>query len=142
MTPSLLRPEVKEPGMNTWTPDELDRIGATDELRIAAERSDGTLRTPRTIWVVRVGDDLYIRSAYGKNAGWFRGTQRTGIGHISAGGVEADVTFEDASGHLNSEIDAAYWDKYRKYPAQYIEPVTNAESHSTTIRLVPRGTRR
>jgi Uncharacterized protein conserved in bacteria (DUF2255) len=28
-------------------------------------RRDGTLRTPRPIWVVRAGDELYVRAAYG-----------------------------------------------------------------------------
>lgn len=124
--------------MATWTSDELDRIGAEDELRIAAERPDGTLRPERIIWVVRVGDDLYVRSAHGLNAAWWRGTQRTLRGHISSAGIEKDVTFEDAAGQLNSDIDDAYWNKYGKYPAQYVEPVTNDESHATTICLVPR----
>lgn len=124
--------------MATWTPDELDRIGNEDELRIAAERTDGTLRTPRIIWVVRVGDDLYVRPAHGSNAAWWRGTQRTRQGHVSCAGIEKDVIFEDAAGQLNADIDATYWNKYRKYPAQYIQPVTNDESHATTIRLVPR----
>ncbi len=44
--------------MGTWTTDELDRIGAADELRLASSRSDGTLRPAVTIWVVRVGDDV------------------------------------------------------------------------------------
>jgi len=123
--------------MPAWTPAELDRIGAEDELRIAARRKDGTLRTPRIVWVVRVGDELYVRSARGQAGAWYQAAHRAGEGHISSAGIERDVTFEDAAGHLDTEIDAAFWEKYRKYPAQYIEPVTNDESHTTTIRLVP-----
>lgn len=126
--------------MNTtaWTAAELDRIGAEDELRIASERADGTLGSDRIIWVVRVGDDLYVRSAHGMDAVWWKGTQRTHRGRIICAGIEKDVTFEDASGHLNDEIDAAYRAKYQRYPQQYVEPVTNAASHATTIRLIPR----
>jgi hypothetical protein len=57
--------------MTGWTSDELIRIGTATELEIASRRRDGTLRRPRTIWVVRVGDDLYVRSMYGRAGGWF-----------------------------------------------------------------------
>ena len=46
-----------------WTPDELARIAAADELEIAARRRDGTLRKGVTIWVVRHDDSLYDRHA-------------------------------------------------------------------------------
>ena len=124
--------------MTAWTSDELTKIGEADELQIAARRRDGTLRTPRTIWVVRVADDLYVRSAYGTQAAWYRATQATHEGRIQAGGVEKEVAFADAGGHLDAEIDAAYWEKYRRHGARYVDPVTNDESHATTIRLVPR----
>jgi hypothetical protein len=48
--------------MPNWTNDELNKIGTAEELEIAPVREDGTLRKPTTIWVVRVGDDLYVRS--------------------------------------------------------------------------------
>jgi hypothetical protein len=50
--------------MTGWTSEELTRIGSATELQIASARGDGTLGKPRTIWVVRVGDDLYVRSMY------------------------------------------------------------------------------
>lgn len=45
--------------MVAWTNDELDKIGAAEELEIAPVQGDGTLRNPTTIWVVRVGDITY-----------------------------------------------------------------------------------
>jgi hypothetical protein len=48
--------------MPGWTPGELDRIGRADELELASERRNGSLRDPVTMWVVRDGDDLYVRS--------------------------------------------------------------------------------
>jgi hypothetical protein len=51
--------------MTTWTSDELDNIGNADELQLTTRRPDGSLRNPVTIWVVRHGDDLYIRSYRG-----------------------------------------------------------------------------
>jgi hypothetical protein len=52
--------------MTAWTNEELTRIGTAEELQIAPRRRDGTLRIPRTIWVVRHGDDLndQIDAAY------------------------------------------------------------------------------
>ena len=52
--------------MTKWTSEELTKIGTAEELRIASLRRDGTLRNPVTIWVVRLGDDLYVRSANGR----------------------------------------------------------------------------
>ena len=46
--------------MTAWTSDELTLIDAAEELQVASTRSDGTLRTPVTIWVVRHGGDLYV----------------------------------------------------------------------------------
>lgn len=42
--------------MAAWTNDELTQFGDAEELEIAPERRDGTLRNPVTIWVVRTGD--------------------------------------------------------------------------------------
>ena len=104
--------------MTTWTSDELNKIGTAEELQIASLRRDGTLRKPVTIWVVRLGDDLYVRSVNGRTGAWFRGTQVRHEGHIQAGGVDKDVTFvEEADPGINDQIDAAYRTKYRRYAA-------------------------
>jgi hypothetical protein len=121
-----------------WTSDELNKIGAAEELGIVSLRRDGTLRKPVTIWVVRLGDDLYVRSAYGRDPAWFRGTQARPEGSINAGGIEKDVLFEDADPAVHDRIDAAYRDKYRRHGAQYVNSIVTPEARSTTIRLVPR----
>ena len=125
--------------MTAWTSAELTRIGTADELEIASARPDGTLRNPRTIWAVRVGDDLYVRSMYGRTGGWFPATQVRHEGHIQAGGVDKDVTFTDADPDLNDQIDAAYRDKYRRYGERIIGGVVNPGARAATIRLVPRS---
>lgn len=48
--------------MKTWSSKELTEVAAGDELELATVGPDGTLRRPVTVWVVRFGDDLYIRS--------------------------------------------------------------------------------
>jgi hypothetical protein len=123
--------------MTAWTTDGLTRIASADELQIAPRRRDGTLRNPRTIWVVRVGDDLYVRSMYGRGGGWFPATQARHQGHIQAGDVDKDVTFTDADPALNDQIDAAYRDKYRRYGERIIGGVVNPGARAATIKLIP-----
>ena len=79
--------------MTAWTNEELDRIGTAQELGVASLRADGTLRQPVTIWVIREGDDLYVRSWRGRSGAWYRGVQERHQGHIRAGGVDKDVNF-------------------------------------------------
>lgn len=126
--------------MNAWTSDELNKIGAAEELRIASPRRDGTLRNPVTIWVVRVGDDLYVRSWRGRTAAWYRGTKVRHEGRIWAGGIEKDVTFVDvgeADHDIQDQIDAAYRTKYRRHGAQYVNPMVAPEARAATLKLVP-----
>ena len=125
--------------MATWTNDELDKVGKAEELQIASLRRDGTLQNPVTIWVVRVGDDLYIRSVYGRGSRWFRGTQMRHEGRIRAGGVDKDVSFVDESDpNINEQIDVAYRTKYRRYASSIIDSTLSPEARSATIKLVPR----
>ena len=124
--------------LSASTSTELGKIGRTDELEIQSRRRDGRLRTPVTIWVARVGDDLFVRSVNGRESGWFRGTQERHEGRIKAGGVEKDVTFEDADPSVNEDVDRAYREKYRRYAASIVKTVLTPQARAATLRLVPR----
>ena len=127
--------------MTTWTRDELDKIEAAEELDLTSVRRDGTLGNPVTIWVVRVGNDLYIRSWKGRMSGWFRATQARHQGRIEAGGVGKDVTFmAEADDRLNDQIDTAYRTKYRRHGGRYVDPMVASAARTATLRLVPRST--
>jgi hypothetical protein len=128
----------KEAPMTTWTSDELSKFDAADELEIASLRRDGKLRSPVTIWVVRVGDDLYVRSVNGRTGSWFRRTQVRGEGHVRAGGVERDVGFVEPDRDIDDQIDAAYRTKYRRYAPSIVNSVLTPEARSATTKLVPR----
>ncbi len=124
--------------MSAWTRADLNKIGNAEELEVAPRRRDGTLRKPVTIWVVRVGDDLYVRSYKGRASAWFRGVQVQHEGRIWAGGVEKDVTFiEETDPAINDQIDAAYRTKYGRYP-QYVASMLTPAVRATTIKLTPR----
>ena len=122
--------------MTSWTTDELNKIGSADELEISSRRSDGTLRPYVTIWAVRAGDDIFVRSAAGADNPWYRRAIASGTGRIQAGGVESDVTFEPATAEVQDSIDAEYHAKYDRYGAQTVNPVTGEHSHDVTLRLV------
>ena len=128
--------------MTDWTSDELDAIAAEDELEIASIGEDGAVGSFTTIWVVRIGNDLFVRPVYGPRSGWFRGTQVRHEGSIRSGGVEKDVTFVDigdGDGDLAGRIDEAYHSKYDgRYPPQYIDDVLTPKARSVTLKLVPR----
>ena len=124
--------------MIPWTSAELKKIETAEELRIASLRKDGTLRKPVIIWVVRVGDDLYVRSVNGRGSSWFHGVQSRHEGQIRAGGVIKDVSFvEETDPGINDHIDVAYITKYRRY-ASIAKSMTTPAVRAATIKLVPR----
>src|SRR5437762_10696523 len=128
--------------MSAWTRGELDKIAAADEVEIASLRHDGTLRSPVTVWVIRHGDDLYVRSVKGPAGAWFRGTKSRNEGRIQAGGVARDVNFGDADDTLRDEIDEAYRAKYRVYAANIVNSDLTPQARSEKMRHVPRESAR
>ncbi len=124
--------------MTRWTSDQLDKVGRAEEVRVASVQRDGQLGKPVTIWIVRHGDDLYVRSVRGRSAHWFRGTQERHEGRIRVGSVQQDVTFVDADHDIDDEMDAAYRAKYRRYAGSILNSVLTPEARSTMIKIVPR----
>jgi hypothetical protein len=119
-----------------WTNNELDKIARREGCESLAPRRHTA--KPVIIWVVRLGDDLYVRSVNGRSSGWFRGVLVRYEGRIWAGGVEKDVTFVEVTDpEVNDQIDAAYRLKYRRYP-QYVAPLFVPAARLATIKLVPR----
>lgn len=124
--------------MNAWTGEQVDRIAAVEELKIATPKRDGTLRLPIPIWVVRHGDALYVRSYLGEDASWYRGAQTHNQGHISAGDVDADVSFNRVTDEaINAEIDAAYRVKYGRYGPRFLDSMTSPAARAATLQIIP-----
>ena len=124
--------------MSAWTASELERVDRAEELQLASVRADGSLRPYVTMWVVRAGDQLYVRSAYGPDNPWYRRAKASGRGRIRAGGMERDVEFAEAAPEAHSAIDAAYHAKYDRYGARMVGTVVGPDVQALTIRLIPR----
>jgi uncharacterized protein DUF2255 len=124
--------------MTTWTSEELAKVGNAEELAIASHRPDGALRSFVTIWVVRAGGDLYVRSVKGRSGTWFRSALAAGEGRIRGGGVERDVAFEEAGPRGPFPRDRGLPREVRPLRPEVVGTVVSAESATTTLRLVPR----
>ncbi|GAB3391290.1 DUF2255 family protein [Humibacter soli] len=124
---------------STWNEAELKTIDADDEVVLTSRKHDGSPSSPATIWIVRVGDEVFVRSAYGTGNRWYARANTAGAGHVTIGDVSRDVKFEDASADANhAAVDTAYHAKYdAKYPKQYVDPVVDERSHAATLRLIP-----
>jgi len=123
--------------MAAWTEKELRRVEAAQEIDIAPVRRNGALRRPTPIWIVRAGDDLYVRAAYEANQGWHGVARTSGQARISTAGFERDVAVEDADGAVLDQVDAAYRQRYGAY-ASIVDSITDDEHRATTLRLTPR----
>ncbi|MFE7396250.1 DUF2255 family protein [Streptomyces sp. NPDC057557] len=123
--------------MTQWHSAELEKIGAAEELDLESERSDGMLRDPVTMWVVRAGDHLYVRSVKGTTGPWYRGTRSRHQGRIDVGGVRQEITFHEADKGEYADVDAAYRAKYGRYTS-IVEHVLTDQARASTLRLEPR----
>lgn len=124
--------------MTAWMQDELSRIGRADEIQVSSRRPDGSFRPFVTIWAVRLGNEVYVRSAYGPENGWFRRAKASGLGRIRAAGVERDVAFEEPGSEIAEGVTAAYHAKYDRYGPRILGTVVSPEAARLTLRLVPR----
>jgi hypothetical protein len=120
----------------TWTPEELQRIGAAHELEIASRRADGTLRGWVPIWAVSTGGQVYVRTWYRRDTGWFGQVLTSRRARIRVPGLEADVAVEDvgeSTPDLRAEIDAAYSAKYGRHGGT--ERMVTDEAAAATLRI-------
>jgi hypothetical protein len=118
-----------------WSNEQLDALGRAGEIDIAPRREDGALRRSTTIWLVRVGDDLFIRSYRGPGGGWYRAATRTGRGRVSVGAIGHDVAFEPAPDVDRAAVDDAYGAKYGR--SSYVNAMVTNDAAATTLRLAP-----
>jgi hypothetical protein len=119
-----------------WTLDELQRIGGAHELEIASRRADGALRRWVPVWVVSTGGQVYVRTWYRRETGWFGQVLASRQARIRVPGLEADVAVDDVGEGgpgLRAGIDDAYRAKYGPYGGT--ERMVTDEAAAATLRL-------
>lgn len=129
---------TKHPG---WTVGELDHIGAIEELEIAPLTAEGQALRAVPIWVVRSGDDLFIRSWLGARGSGFRAALATHAARISAPEVAIDVSLIETGDEVNDSVDSEYRAKYGGDGSDpsYVEAMVAPEARATTLKLLPSG---
>lgn len=125
---------------STWSPAELDRVDVADELQIAVRRADGSMRRWVPIWVVRVGEQVYVRTWHRRDSGWFGHVLHSRRARIRVPGLEIDTAVDDVgegTAQLRAGIDAAYRTKYGRYGSSSVDPMVTAAAVAATLQLSP-----
>jgi hypothetical protein len=120
-----------------WGPGDLQQIETVRELEIAAQRVDGSSMRWTPVWVVRVGEGVYVRTWYPRTTGWFGTAVRSGRARIRLPQFEADVVVE-ALATVTAGLDAHVSRAYRtKYGDAASASMVTSEAEATTVRLRP-----
>jgi hypothetical protein len=123
--------------MSRWAQIELDAIDAAQELTLASVQADGKLWRPVTMWVVRIGEDVHVRSVNGRRSAWSRGAQIRHQARSRAGAIERDVSVVETE-EAGEQIDAAYQTKYGpRYPT-IVPSIVAPQARLATLKLKPR----
>jgi hypothetical protein len=123
--------------MAAWTATELEAVAAAEELDLRSLRENGTFRPPVTMWVVRSGDEIYVRSVNGRGSSWFRGAQARREARIEAGGLDKAVELMETD-EATAGIDSAYDSKYgRRYPT-IVPSIIAPKARAATLKLIPK----
>jgi hypothetical protein len=122
--------------MSTWTPQAAQAVTAPQEVQVVTRRRDGTLRRPTIIWIVRDCDRVFVRSANGRSAAWFRGAVASGSGQIMARGTTYDVVFREADDGDLALVDAGYRRKYGHH-ASIVDHLEGPGPRAATLEVFP-----
>jgi len=115
--------------------DALHHLAEVEEIRIGFRRLDGSSRSV-PIWVVQVGDQIYVRSVRGPKGGWYRPLRANPDGETWDGEhrhlVHAEAVTD--AGTLD-QVTRAYATKYGGSP--FVRPLLGGPSVDATLRLDP-----
>jgi hypothetical protein len=120
-----------------WKPKTLSEIADQEEIRISSERKNGGYNRSTPVWVVRVDDDLYVRSGLGRNGFWYRHATESQA-YVDAAGVRYKVNLILRTDPASiAAVDEAYRKKYSADPS--LPLLLTDQARSTTSRLIPQA---
>ena len=93
----------------------------------------------KTAFVTAAGQ-VYVRTWYRRDSGWFGHVVRSRRARIRVPGLEADIAIEDVGddeGELRASVDAAYRAKYGRYGETTVDRMASDDAAATTLRLTP-----
>ncbi len=114
----------------------LRHLADAREISIGFQRPDGSSGSTR-VWVVQVGDELFVRSMTGPGGGWYRRLRANPDGEVRDGGHVHPVHAEPVTdAGTIAAVTRAYAAKYTGSP--FLQPFLGEESAGATLRLEPR----
>lgn len=104
-------------------------------------RDDGGRWSRRTVWVVVVDGEAYVRSAFGRRSAWYRGVLRRPDAEVEVvAGVRLGVVLRPvADPALVGRVSAAYRAKYGLHWPGPVESMNGAEAAAATLWLTDVG---
>ncbi len=121
------------------TDAQVQAVNSANELHVSTYRPDGTTRKATPVWAVTVDGEVYVRSAFGPEGGWYRHAVADNRLHISVGDVSIDVALEPHSEPaVNESVDAAYRAKYTG-EGNALDTMVSPPATETTTKLIPHG---
>src|SRR5258705_12735435 len=112
-----------------WKPTTLNEIANQEEIRVSSERTGGGYRRWTPIWIVRVGDELYVRSGFGANGRWYRHATNSQPYIKAASTLYKVGLIRHTDPASVAAVDTAYRQKYSRDPS--LSLLLNDDASST-----------
>ena len=119
----------------TFADDVLDALRNAKILGVRA----GSEHRYTGVWVVMIGNRVFVRSWYDKPTGWFRAFKKEPIGTIQVGKLEVPVRGKPVrSARMRDAVTVAFGEKYNtKGSKRWVDGFAEPERVLTTLEFVP-----
>jgi hypothetical protein len=119
--------------MSSFDAATLATLSTKQEIGIRTTR---TPDKPVTIWVVVIGDEVFIRSFQAAKGRWYQSVAADGLATLDIDGQQIPVRATPADAAAIDRVSAAFLAKYQ--PSPYAKEMVRPETLPTTLRLEPR----